>query len=208
MSVVHAVSVNDEQCSTRRCVSDTITQMTTDKTQNWPKREPRPWVCYAQVSKTSLSSCYQMAKSNHPSSQHITRVVACKILPKNGKKGSGQHLQKAEVMKNSVSQETNMVPTQRENWSESICLNKERWEELRHWMSGKDSLPRACNTAMAPPEKNYMNKRTYRLNLQNGVLSYYYPKLRSKWSIMSWVWEASTSQLWCFPESNVVPYDS
>lgn len=37
MSVAHTVSVNDEQFSTRRCVSDTITQTTTDKTQRIAK---------------------------------------------------------------------------------------------------------------------------------------------------------------------------
>lgn len=37
MSVAHAVSVNDEQFSTRRCVSDTITQTATDKTQRIAK---------------------------------------------------------------------------------------------------------------------------------------------------------------------------
>lgn len=107
-------------------------------------------------SKTIQSSCYQMAKSDHLSSQHSLRAVACKILQKVSKKGHGHQLQKIRFWKFLSPKNKQMVPTQRgwqvRKWEWIHLLELGEMRRARELASGKDSLHRACSTATAPLE--------------------------------------------------------
>lgn len=130
-------------------------------------------------SKTIRSSHCQKAKSDHLSSQHILRAVACKILQKIDKKGHGHQLQKIRFWKFLSPKHKQTVPTQRgpqvKKWKRIHLLEPGEVRRARELDLRKRQLAQGLQHSYGTSRNDPLNKRTHCLLLQNGVLSYYYP---------------------------------